>query len=192
MYTEKQQKIFGAVLDLAKQGENLYTVKVQDIATAAGVGKGTLYEYFDSKEEILVHTMLWCLENELDALKASIAPGGSFEEDLTELQQCVAECMRQRGSIYRLIMSGFSFSELPGLAETYKAEGGQRLAEGRAVKAALIAKGRAEGCISPGCSDDYCHYVIDTALCSMASPLGTCTCAQGGRYSLTMVRKALA
>ena len=87
MYTEKQQKIFGAVLDLAKQGENLYTVKVQDIATAAGVGKGTLYEYFDSKEEILVHTMLWCLENELDALKASIAPGGSFEEDLTELQR---------------------------------------------------------------------------------------------------------
>ena len=44
MYTEKQQKIFGAVLDLAKQGENLYTVKVQDIATAAGGGKGTLHE----------------------------------------------------------------------------------------------------------------------------------------------------
>lgn len=87
MYTEKQQRIFGAVLDLAKQGENLYTVKVQDIATAAGVGKGTLYEYFDSKEEILVHTMLWCLEKELTELRASITPGGSFEEDLEALQR---------------------------------------------------------------------------------------------------------
>lgn len=192
MYTEKQQKIFRTVLDLAGQGENLYTVKVQTIATAAGVGKGTLYEYFSSKQEILVHTMLWCLENELAALKGSLAPGGTFEQDLAALQRCVAECMRQRGSIYRLILGGFSAAELPGLAETYKAEMEAQFAEGNAMKAALIAKGRAEGCISPSCPDDYCSYVIDTALCSMAGPIGACACAQGGQYSLTMVRKALA
>lgn len=192
MYTEKQKKIFGAVLELAGRGENLYTVKVQDIATAAGVGKGTLYEYFASKEEILVHTMLWCLESELAALRDSVPQGGGFEEDLAALQRYVAERVRQRGGIYRLIMGGFSAASLPGLAETYKAEVDQRLAEGRAVKEALIAKGRAEGCIAPGCPDDYCHYVIDTALCSMASPLGACACARGSGYSLEMVRKALA
>lgn len=192
MYTEKQKKIFEAVLALAARGENLYTVKVQTIATAAGVGKGTLYEYFCSKEEILVHTMLWCLENELAAMKASLAPGAVFEEDLAALQRCVAECMRQRGSVYRLIMGGFSAAELPGLAETYKTELGRRLAEGQALKAALIAKGRAEGCISPACADEYCEYVIDTALASMASPLSGCACSGDSRYSLTMVRKALA
>lgn len=192
MYTEKQQRIFGAVLDLAKQGENLYTVKVQDIATAAGVGKGTLYEYFDSKEEILVHTMLWCLEKELSELRASITPGGSFEEDLEALQRCVAERIRLQGGVYWLIMSSFSANDLPELAERYKTEMEQRDAEGRAIKAGLIAKGRAEGRIAASCSDDYCNYVIDTALKSVAEPLGGCSGSQSGVYSLTMVRKALA
>ncbi|ACB85512.1 TetR/AcrR family transcriptional regulator [Natranaerobius thermophilus] len=37
--------------------ENFYQVKVQEIADAAGIGKGTIYEYFNSKEE-LFHEML--------------------------------------------------------------------------------------------------------------------------------------
>lgn len=196
MYTEKQQSIFKAVLELAGRGENLYTVKVQTIATAAGVGKGTLYEYFQSKEEILVNTMLWCLENELDMLYAALLPGADFEQDLRALQCAMVQGVRKRGGVYQLVLSGLSPAELPGLAETYQEQLCVRAQRAHEIMAGLIAKGRAEGRIGHKCTDEYCEYVLNTALCSMAAPMpqwGRCGKQEiPGEFSLQMVLKALA
>lgn len=71
MSEQTKEKIFQGVLSLAQQGVPLYEVKVQAIATAAGLGKGTLYEYFSSKEEILAATMLWCMERSWVRLRSS-------------------------------------------------------------------------------------------------------------------------
>ena len=46
-------------------------------------------------------------EGALTELRASITPGGSFEEDLEALQRCVAERIRLQGGVYWLIMSSF-------------------------------------------------------------------------------------
>ncbi|MEG1801241.1 MAG: TetR/AcrR family transcriptional regulator, partial [Oscillospiraceae bacterium] len=64
-YTEKEIAIFKGTLALASEGKNMHLVTVQDIANAAGVGKGTIYDYFSSKEEIIVRTIIYaiCLEN---------------------------------------------------------------------------------------------------------------------------------
>ena len=86
MSEQTKEKIFQGVLSLAQQGVPLYEVKVQAIATAAGLGKGTLYEYFSSKEEILAATMLWCMERELGALEEQLDAGTSFESKLENAQ----------------------------------------------------------------------------------------------------------
>ena len=50
---QRETAIYQAALGLIAQGASPAAMKVQDIAQAAGIGKGTVYEYFTSKEEIL-------------------------------------------------------------------------------------------------------------------------------------------
>ena len=41
-YTDKQIQVFTGVLALARQGVDMASLRVQQIADAAGLGKGTL------------------------------------------------------------------------------------------------------------------------------------------------------
>ena len=58
-YSPQQLAIFEGVYALARQGRDLNTVRVQEIADAAGMGKGSLYEHFKSKEDILNEAGRW-------------------------------------------------------------------------------------------------------------------------------------
>lgn len=49
-YSPKEIAAFRGLLQLAAGGNCFSNIKVQDIATAAGIGKGTLYEYFSRKK----------------------------------------------------------------------------------------------------------------------------------------------
>lgn len=61
----KREMIMRAALEVfADQGTE--ATKMVDIARRAGVGKGTLYEYFPSKEELIAGSMLMMMD-ELDA-----------------------------------------------------------------------------------------------------------------------------
>ena len=50
---EKRKQIFEAAIRLYTKGINFHTITVANIAKEAGIGKGTIYEYFHSKEEII-------------------------------------------------------------------------------------------------------------------------------------------
>lgn len=56
---KKVQKMYEAIADFLRENRDITTVKVADITSRAGIGKGTAYEYFSSKEEIIVHATLW-------------------------------------------------------------------------------------------------------------------------------------
>ena len=59
--TEKKAKILEASIRVfAKKG--LHNTKISDISTAADIGKGTIYEYFRSKDEIIAASFLFFLE----------------------------------------------------------------------------------------------------------------------------------
>ena len=53
MTSNKEQLILEAALKLFKE-KGFSAVKINDIAKEAGVGKGTIYEYYSSKEELLL------------------------------------------------------------------------------------------------------------------------------------------
>ena len=75
-FSPRETSIFDGVLQLAAQGQDLRLLKVQDIATAAGMGKGTLYEYFRSKEEILLGTIFYVARQELEYLLTMLRDQG--------------------------------------------------------------------------------------------------------------------
>ena len=65
--SEKERKILdAAILLIETRGSSLGSMKVADIAQAAGIGKGTVYEYFSSKVEILQQAICYYIENEVE------------------------------------------------------------------------------------------------------------------------------
>lgn len=60
MKTETNEKVlamYQAVCALLEEGCDIHRIKVSDITARAGIGKGTAYEYFRSKEELLAKAL---------------------------------------------------------------------------------------------------------------------------------------
>lgn len=64
-YSDKEIGIFNGVIKLLRQGRRMNELKASEIAEASNIGKGTLYDYFSSKNEILIHTILYSIDHEL-------------------------------------------------------------------------------------------------------------------------------
>ncbi|MBO7374494.1 MAG: helix-turn-helix transcriptional regulator [Lachnospiraceae bacterium] len=59
---EKEKKLYYSVSEYIKEGRDISTLKVSEISSRAGIGKGTTYGYFESKEELItkaVHYLLF-------------------------------------------------------------------------------------------------------------------------------------
>ena len=59
----KVAAMYQAVYDLLLEDVDLTKVKVSDITSKAGIGKGTAYEYFESKEDIITGAICEYLNN---------------------------------------------------------------------------------------------------------------------------------
>jgi len=68
---KKRSQILRAATDVFSARE-FHTVPVEDVATAAGVGKGTLYLYFPTKEQLFYATILEALDVLLVEVGAAI------------------------------------------------------------------------------------------------------------------------
>ena len=93
-YSPQQLAIFEGVYALARQGRDLNTVRVQEIADAAGMGKGSLYEHFKSKEDILNEAGRWCMNRELEQIGALMAKADGYDEMLSASLDYLREVMK--------------------------------------------------------------------------------------------------
>lgn len=76
---ERETALYEAALRLIAKGVNPAAMKVQQIADEAGIGKGTVYEYFASKDEILQGMALYCFDTEIARIAVLIHnPSSSF------------------------------------------------------------------------------------------------------------------
>lgn len=58
-YQPKEQAIYQAVLALFEDGADINNITVSEITGRAGIGKGTAYEYFSGKEEMIAKAFLY-------------------------------------------------------------------------------------------------------------------------------------
>lgn len=198
-YPKKEQRIFEGVLALAEGGADLHLITVSDIARAAGIGKGTVYEYFSSKEDILAGTILYCIEGELDGAERAMQAETSFDGCLESAGRLLAEVLEQRLVRYRLMMDSLQRSVSAQPAGRYVQQVQlQRGRLGRLVRR-LIDLGRAEGRIRPEYSDEYCLFVLRAALhglvicCGdpLACPRGPAPAGRALANAAQMLRRAL-
>lgn len=80
---EKEILIYNAVIDIIKEQGFHTNIKISDIAEKAGIGKGTVYEYFKNKDEILTGSIMYLLQTSMkDILNDSIQDDLDFRETL--------------------------------------------------------------------------------------------------------------
>ncbi|MBQ8647818.1 MAG: TetR/AcrR family transcriptional regulator [Oscillospiraceae bacterium] len=156
--------IFEGIFSLTRQGRDLQTVKVQEIADAAGMGKSSLYEHFKSKEEILRAAAEYCLSRELDQIHEIIARADDFTGMLDGSLDYLLEVMTQRVELYQAIGQS--------RAGTDKGECGRLFMEANGeiwkITQAGVACGKRDGIISSDLPDRECIYIILTTLLGFA------------------------
>ena len=80
LHSEKEIAIFKGIIALMEKGANPYSIKVSDIAKEADVGKGTIYDYFDSKEEAISQAILFNMKGEMESAYSRIKDKDSFKQ----------------------------------------------------------------------------------------------------------------
>lgn len=77
---EKEMLMYQAVIDMVQENYDINSIKVNDITSRAGIGKGTAYEYFSSKEEIIVKALLFDTYTHLRKIASSLKQSKNYKE----------------------------------------------------------------------------------------------------------------
>lgn len=153
---EKENAVYEAVLRLMARGEPLHTVTVQQIAQEAGIGKGTVYEYFTSREEILTKTFLRRIEQEIQTLAARMDLAQGFDGKLESLLDAAREAARTQPSCIKLLLAD---AHMAGIVEDLCGslrESGMHAAEQlRALIGRMLADGVREGVLPAPSGETY-------------------------------------
>lgn len=99
--TDKVIAIYHAVEDFIAEGADLSTMRVSDIAAKAGIGKGTTYEYFTSKEELVVKAMIYLVDSMTKRILKNMEKVDSFQDKFMLLLEEMEEKVKQRACILK-------------------------------------------------------------------------------------------
>ena len=91
---DKRAHILRAATEVFSTRE-FHAVPVEEVAVAAGVGKGTLYLYFPTKEHLFYATILEAMDVLLAELRAAV-DARAGEDGLRAFAACMLEFFRQR------------------------------------------------------------------------------------------------
>jgi AcrR family transcriptional regulator len=121
-----------------------------EIAIEAGIGKGTLYEYFDSKENLFFAVFEWFIQATEAEAKVSIsALGGSASERLDALSDSLMSSWAQMEDMYSLVMEFWSASASSQMRERFKQAFKNGYSDFRQIVSTLIRDGIERGEFQP-------------------------------------------
>ena len=138
---EKRARIIVAAAKVfARRG--FASTLMAEIAIEAGIGKGTLYEYFDSKEDLFFTVFEWFVKATEAEAKVSIsALGGSASERLDALSDSLMSSWAQMEDMYSLVMEFWSASASSQMRERFKQAFKNGYSDFRQIVSALIREG---------------------------------------------------
>lgn len=94
----KVEKLYNAVTELLEEGRDINTLTVSEITEKAGIGKGTAYEYFRSKEEMIVKAVLYGRDKDLRSIEKRVEAQPAFREKYMEILRWMEEISTGKGS----------------------------------------------------------------------------------------------
>lgn len=77
--------------------------RIEDVAKEAGIGKGTVYEYFESKQQLFDEMVSYNRERHLKNIKEALEKGRTFREKFIELARYQTNFLKEHNSVFNLI-----------------------------------------------------------------------------------------
>lgn len=114
--TEKNDKVlamYHAVWKLIEEGKDIHKIKVSDITECAGIGKGTAYEYFRTKEEIVTKALQYNTSLQFRMLYKRIHEQDSYRKGLETCFDWMAETRDRRHLIFQFMRQSEAGKKLP-------------------------------------------------------------------------------
>ena len=141
---KKSLIIEAAARVFANRGYN--STLIANIATEAGIGKGTIYEYFSSKEDLFFAVFEWFVEmTEAEAKVSVSALGGSAAERLMALNDALLRSWLDMLDMYSLVMEFWSASASSKMRQRFKQAFKEGYRDFRQIVSALIRDGIEKG-----------------------------------------------
>ncbi len=100
----KAKQILDAVMKLYNKGMDFYVMKISDIADEAGIGKGTVYEYFSNKDEIIREAVIFALRQDIDRVCHNINSHDTFDEMFDTAIAAIEENVEKNRAMVLLII----------------------------------------------------------------------------------------
>jgi AcrR family transcriptional regulator len=145
---KKSRIIEAAARVFANRGYN--STLIAEIAAEAGIGKGTIYEYFPSKEDLFFAVFEWFVEMTEAEAKVSISVlGGSASERLRALNDALLRSWIDMLDMYSLVMEFWSASASSKMRLRFKQAFRKSYRDFRQLVSALIRDGIEAGEFQP-------------------------------------------
>ncbi|NLN42242.1 MAG: TetR/AcrR family transcriptional regulator, partial [Clostridiales bacterium] len=172
LYSEKQVAIFKGIIDLMEKGINPYSIKVSDIAKAANIGKGTIYDYFTSKEEAISQAILFGIRNEIEVVYSRVKDKEGFKEKFYEILHIIAECIDNNIYIFRVLLSDGGIQKFYEYLSDYKHDLSQYITRINQIFDHLLETGFKEKVICRVENSYYRYMAISSAIMGFSQYFG--------------------
>lgn len=151
---EKRSLLFGAVWSLLEQGLDPSVITIAQVAQKAGIGKGTVYEYFTSKEELFAQAIAtsWMQQVEqMERVDQTLRFQPRFYAIFAQVEQCLS---RQR-SLLAMMLERFNnaVGHNTGFSDSLLTLRNQLFGRLIVLLRSLYEQGVEEGILHPGATD---------------------------------------
>jgi AcrR family transcriptional regulator len=127
-----------AASEFARLGFDQANINV--IAEQAGMGKGTIYLYFENKRELFLAMLRQIAQTQLASVRLALAQGGTLRQQLERLFRCFVQLAEEDSDGFHVYMSS-----LHGVNRAFQAEATKLLRDYVAIIASLLEQAQASG-----------------------------------------------
>lgn len=136
--TTRQHIIRQAAKEFARLGFD--QANINTIAEHAGIGKGTIYLYFENKRELFLAMLRFIAQSQLVVIRSALAQEGSLETRLELLFKAFVRLAEEESDSFNVYMSA-----LYGVNRAFQAEATRLLRDYLAVIAMVLEEARTRG-----------------------------------------------
>jgi AcrR family transcriptional regulator len=134
----RQRIIRQAASEFARLGFD--QANINAIAEQAGIGKGTIYLYFENKSDLFLEMLRAIAQAQLAVIRVALAPEGTLQQRLERLFRAFTHLAEEESDNFNVYMSA-----LYGVNRAFQAEATKLLRDYVAVIALMLEQSQARG-----------------------------------------------